>query len=111
MAIIQNEPRCKIQTGTYTGTGTYRADNPNKLSFSFEPKVIIINAGGTNGTGVCAPLIMTGSPGVTKVVLDANIVIDIFYTISGNSVSWYGTYSAETQFNKNGMRYNWVAFG
>jgi hypothetical protein len=111
MAIIQNEPRCKIQTGTYTGTGTYGVDNPNKLSFSFEPKVIIISVGGTNSDYVGTPLIMSGKTGVTKVAVGTNIVQPVFYTISGKNVSWYSTYRGDIQFNNTGYSYNWVAIG
>jgi len=30
----------KVEVGSYIGTGTYGASNPNKLTFSFEPKVV-----------------------------------------------------------------------
>lgn len=33
---------CKIATGSYVGTGTYGINNPNTLSFGFEPKYIQI---------------------------------------------------------------------
>ena len=32
----------KIQTGSYVGTGTYGADNPCSLTFTFEPKMLIV---------------------------------------------------------------------
>lgn len=36
----------KIQTGSYTGTGTYGSSNPNSLTFNFSPKSIQFS--GTN---------------------------------------------------------------
>lgn len=32
----------KIQTGSYTGTGTYGSSNPNSLTFNFSPNMLII---------------------------------------------------------------------
>ena len=32
----------KIQTGSYVGTGTYGASNPCSLTFTFEPKMLIV---------------------------------------------------------------------
>lgn len=34
--------RALIQQGTYVGTGTYGEENPNELSFNFNPKIIIV---------------------------------------------------------------------
>lgn len=33
----------KIQTGSYVGTGTYGASNPNSLTFSFQPKYVYLS--------------------------------------------------------------------
>ena len=33
----------KIETGSYTGTGTYGNSNPNSLTFGFEPKIVFIS--------------------------------------------------------------------
>lgn len=35
-------PCARIQIGSYIGTGTYGANNPNSLTFEFEPKLLII---------------------------------------------------------------------
>lgn len=34
--------KTRIETGSYVGTGTYGASNPNSLTFGFEPKLIMI---------------------------------------------------------------------
>ena len=45
----------QVATGSYVGTGTYGEDNPNSLTFDFEPKVFIFyGATDSNGTGVRA---------------------------------------------------------
>lgn len=47
----------KIETGSYVGNGTYGKDNPNSLTFGFEPKVVWIivlkyqRANSDGGTG------------------------------------------------------------
>ena len=35
---------CKIVYGTYTGTGKYGRENPNKLTFSGKPVLVIVQA-------------------------------------------------------------------
>lgn len=54
-ALGQLGARVQIATGSYVGTGTYGASNPNTLTFEFEPKVFIFfGATDSNGTGVRA---------------------------------------------------------
>lgn len=40
-----NEDR--VETGRYTGTGTYGSKDPNSLTFSFKPKLFLISRDGT----------------------------------------------------------------
>ena len=42
------DEKAKIQTGSYIGTGTYGSNNPNTLTFDFEPKLLIVS-GAVNG--------------------------------------------------------------
>lgn len=35
----------KIETGSYTGTGTYGSSNPNSLTFGFKPIVVFVYGG------------------------------------------------------------------
>lgn len=85
----------KIEMGSYVGTGTYGADNPNSLTFSFVPKVLLIVEyvwlyGKDSGS--------TGSYYATL-------------TWTDNTVSWYYSSSADRQLNKSGTTYNYVAIG
>lgn len=36
------ESKAKIEVGSYVGTGTYGVDNPNTLTFGFEPKIVFV---------------------------------------------------------------------
>jgi len=98
------------ETGTYTGTGTYGANNKNSLTFSINPIIVFIQeAGGSNHM----PYIWgnTGfnfeGGGNTR----NNVV-----SVSGKTMRWYngassGTARATWQANANGVTYRWVAIG
>ena len=91
---------CKIEVKTYTGTGTYGSSNPNTLTFSAAPLLVLL--GGGQG------LMMGLLPGCTVAKTSFE---EIGYTCSvdwnGSSVTWYtpdGTGTA--QFNvKNNIYY------
>ena len=36
---------CKIAVGSYVGTGTYGASNPTRISFEFQPLMILLDPG------------------------------------------------------------------
>lgn len=39
-----------MATGSYTGTGTFGQDNPNELSFTFDPEIVIVSGASGNIT-------------------------------------------------------------
>ena len=101
----------KIATGSYTGTGTSGASNPNSLTFAFAPKLIMISDNPTS-----YPLDMqhfgmwfagidlfinsgTGSQGYQPIV-----------NILGNIISWYAS-SDVYQLNVSGREYHYIAIG
>ena len=95
---------CKIEVKTYTGTGTYGSSNPNTLTFSAAPLLVLL--GGGQG------LIMGLLPGCTVAKTSFE---EIGYTCSvdwnGSSVTWYtpdGTGTA--QFNVKNNIYYAIAF-
>ena len=107
----------KIATGSYTGTGTYGSSSPNRLTFGFVPKLVIVyeNAGlfspatyssaygGWKGGFLWVPGMgsaYTGSGGATAIM-----------SLSGNTLSWYSTSSEWTQVNASGTVYNYLAIG
>lgn len=102
----------KIASGTYTGTGTCGADNPNSLTFDFEPKVVFIQ-GATHGQGETA-IFVWGTPFAVKMGPNWSTKTASLFTIySGNTMSWYSTaIDADSQLNKGlGSTYSYVAIG
>lgn len=106
-------PTVKIATGSYTGTGTYGSDNPNTLTFSFEPKFILILRtvlGGNLRFGYLLPqngIFFSCQNGYGTASPSASDSTSI--SASENSVSWYFS-SAEGQFNAVAIYY-YVAIG
>ena len=93
----------RISCGSYVGTGTYGAGNPNTLTFDFRPLLLIWGdpVYDQYTTVVC----MRGrdnQPGPNGRIT----------TIWGNnSVSWYHNSSAQEQANSSGVSYPYVAIG
>lgn len=105
-------PAVKIETGSYVGTGTSGASNPNALTFPFEPKIVFIarettRSGGSLGT--ITPMIR----GVQRSIVGINgSSINIAYlTWDNNSLSFYGNGGADTSLNESGITYHYVAIG
>lgn len=104
--------RAKIETGSYTGTGTYGSSNPNSLTFSFIPKFVIViedyTASGTyqltNGL-----FVNPGRSGVYQYT-STGAGAALRLTWSDATLSWYGT-SALIQLNTNNRNYVYVAIG
>jgi hypothetical protein len=122
-------PGAQIETGSYTGTGTYGSSNPNSLTFGFEPKMVIISTS-SNGEinsnhgatfGIWAK---TGSNPSLMLVFDASNYKGNktgsasswswnAATLNGNTLSWYYT-DSQRQLNNNGqyyMPYHYLAIG
>ncbi len=95
----------RIQTGSYTGTGTYGKTNPCRLTFSFVPKLVIIC---TQDNYFATSTYM--------LVWNGQFFTNDYYTsqmasISGKTFSWWDGHSAEQQLNKNGFKYSYTALG
>ena len=99
----------RIQTGSYVGTGKAGSSNPNRITFSFTPKLVVITENGSNMNGRwvhnSSSMIIGGS--------NTDIA-----SLSGNTLSWYAddTWGVDSstileQLNFNGRTYYWVAFG
>lgn len=97
-----------VEIGSYAGTGTYGQNNPNTLTFSKKPKLIIL--GPTN----------TGSS-VTSGGNDCIILFEIttsfgsgssdsvnYISYSENTMSWYNDKSATHQQNYQGYKYYYI---
>ena len=109
------DSKCKIVSGSYTGTGTYGGDNKNSLTFDGTPKLLIVSStvssayGGSHTypqlifvygeSGSIASLITSGS----EVFASATV------SRSGNTVSWYSADDAAQQLNVSGTKYYYIA--
>ena len=113
-AALSNIPR--IVAGSYTGTGTYGADNPRTLTFAFTPILVIITASSTGG-------VVPGSVFIVNQVKSDGIGnydnpsfgLDLHLTWGDDRVSWYTASTdddaAALQLNKDGQIYRYFAIG
>lgn len=111
--------RCvKYATGSYVGTGTYGAGNPNKIMLNFTPKIAIISTNsfspaprGQNGWGDG----MIAVYPATKVFVYDSVTAASELTWGDDYFSWYtqavGTNSEKAQLNKAGTTYGWLILG
>ena len=107
----------KFAGGTYVGTGTYSEENPVRLQFSFEPKLILLtNCGGADRYSDGFAVLIQGQ---TKAFLllangsDMNSTMfwKLYVTWNGTEVSWYNPNNENTSMNHNGYTYNYIAIG
>ena len=80
-----------ISVGTYTGTGTFGADNPSTLTFDSAPSIVTIYGGGKT-----LAISSTDTEGTAY--------------IDGTSAKWYAD-TAENQLNVSGTTYSYIAIG
>lgn len=109
-ALGQLGAKVRIATGSYTGTGTYGASNPNSITFDFEPVFLVIYYGSQKtvfirGCGT-ALTILDGPFSASTLRGWVNAV-----TFSGNELAWYNGDHADYQLNTSGAVYNYIAIG
>lgn len=102
----------KIETGSYTGTGTYGASNPNSLTFDFTPKaVFIFGTKVSNNTGA-SMMYFWGADSFTLIDSGySGVQVSGMVSVSRNTMSWYDTNGAYFQCNESGLTYNYLALG
>lgn len=94
----------QIQSGSYVGTGTHGVNNPNTLTFRFEPKVVLIYTS--------SGYITTIFPWAPQAVVQlSSSHVAIITSIEGNTVSWYSGQSQHNQLNASGIEYWYTAIG
>ena len=105
----------KCATGSYVGTGKNGASTPNKLTFPFTPKIVVVVAdaqgciyggtiflyGQTQSGNMSNSVNSSGSAYVSRVTL----------SWGENSVSWYSTYHPEVQMNLSDVTYRYLVIG
>ena len=97
---------CKIVYGTYTGNGKYGSANPNKLTFSGKPVLVIVQAQ-SNTTDFDFHLRLVRGCG-WAVGDRGNYSYTNSVAWGENYVSWYND-KAETQFNLQNSVYSYIA--
>lgn len=99
----------KIATGSYIGTGTYGASNPNSLTFAFEPKFLSIGLAKEFSDGYVIPnvnfLLMSNGGFACK----SNGAI--YGKVDGKTVYWYSGSSVDNQLNTNNYEFTYIAIG
>lgn len=83
-----------MATGSYTGTGTFGQDNPNELSFTFDPEIVIVS--GASGSITISNKEPSGGQS------------DGY--IQNQKATWYST-SAAKQLNIQREQYSYWAVG
>ena len=137
--IAHADTKAQIAVGSYTGTDTAGSSNPNSLTFSFAPKLILLFAcegdgswygfdSGAGDSGVtpykyyilCDKLTTsyqkTGFPGY-----DYDRAANLSHAYAkkssdGKTISWYNagtknSYAAVAQLNNSGYQYYYIAIG
>lgn len=118
--LIQNaqntaDSKCLVETGSYTGTGTYGNDNKNTLTFGGVPKMLVVSAGASRAYSSRTNTLMIILYGMTGLVMTSmddsgtNNMTMVNISQSGSNISWYGSDTAEGQLNKSGTTYYYVA--
>ena len=118
-ALGQLGAKVQIETGSYTGTGTYGSSNPNSLTFDFQPKIMGVTANGSfqlGGGGADNRLSLVEA--YTESFQFKNgfgiNVSNYGYgrkTNGGRTIEWYSTNSASGQSNESGETYYYFAIG
>lgn len=122
----------KMETGSYIGTGTYGASNPNSLPFTFAPKVVFIFADkyyhnqGFYAEGEMA-IYHWGNGSFYQTHIATNNYNEttsdgVVVSVSGNTMTWYHTKKSEPQMNEASnpsgsgtyhatIKYDYIAIG
>lgn len=99
-------PVPKIAAGSYVGTGTHGKDNPNTLTFPFEPKLVVIQH---HRLGDSYSLYMLyGVETTSGNYHESNGTVKI--TWNSKTVSWYANLN-DPQMNVSGETYHYFALG
>ena len=106
LAAVASCGNCKIVYGTYTGTGKYGRENPNKLTFDGNPLFVIIKGsiGSAPTLGIQA---MRGWSTAYTGSADSSTVCHL--TWGEHSLSWYNSQSSSDQFNTSDSVYPYIA--
>lgn len=112
-ALGQLGNKVQIETGSYTGTGTYGSSNPNSLTFGFEPKLAIVFEN-PKSTSPKVLFLFPGGFGAGFNEAKPNVTSGVFAVIStfnNKKINWYYTNSAALQMNISEQNYDYIVLG
>lgn len=95
----------QVYTGSYVGTGTSGASNPNTLTFPFKPQMVFVSS--SQRSYSTAPMLRNSSRSSTGTG-SSNLDITVQWT--DNGVSWYAS-TIDHQLNYSGITYYYIALG
>ena len=110
---LSNLGVARIATGSYTGTGTYGSDKPNRLTLPFEPKFLYISTATgfsihtQNNTSHVLLNTLFWQEGTNSTEEWDDVV---YISRSGNTISWYSS-DNRSQLNDSGTEYYYIAIG
>lgn len=105
--------KTSIETGSYVGTGTSGSENPNTLTFGFEPKFVHIQSysiGNGDGTGYGFAFFLSGTRGFTIGPSSSNDLYPLNAKFNKNVLSWYQN-NEYAQLNEKKVKYFFAALG
>ena len=97
-----------LETGSYTGTGTYDSTAKNKLVFRNRIALVFI-VRLNHPSGLLTPFLAGGTQAVAIVGGTSAGNVTVFYEVNGNEVSWYAYGQALNQLNASGETYFYAA--
>lgn len=104
----------RIATGSYTGTGTYGADNPCSLTFNFSPTLVIVSCwrAASSMTNRSVVGIFVRDDHGMRITQNTNYASRILYAAwAETSLSWYSVDGEDDQLNYDGTTYHYIALG
>lgn len=97
--------------GSYVGTGGTGADNPTKLSFPFNPKVLFVTYKAANKNYLYDWEFFVYPLDYCSIYAELAKVLRAYVTWGNNYVSWYVLDNASAQLNASGTTYHYFALG
>ncbi len=109
----------RMATGSYVGTGAYGSNNPNRLTFDFEPILFMVFGSANTSSLVSTGFALKGFGLMTSTNTSYNSTNaggSLGYApniaFNGKTISWYtNNEKAYNQFNAQNITYNYIAFG
>ena len=102
---------CRIAFGSYTGTGSTGAANPNTLQFDFYPVLVLVAPVKPDGY-TKNPMVLTRGRSVAATYPDGASKWELTVSWTDSSVSWYSSENdTGYQHNRSGSAYLYAMLG